>query len=247
MIFLINILTIIYFVLLFCINTQKGVIMAKDLENIMDGNNVFLSTEINQASTNGVIVQLTKWVNALPIIKPSENSGWKIYTPYETIPNDIPVLNIWINCCGGKTNLRHSLSTLLNIASARGTIVKTYNLRQASSSASMIAISGTHGYRYMAQNAFNYIHFGNKSSEVSHQDEIEYATRDLKNFGQESLDLYLNRTKLTRKELNKYFTTEGSGYLTAEQCLDKGLCDWVITNDGRFVNSVLELKNQKQQ
>ena len=35
-----------------------------------------------------------------------------------------------------------------------------------------------------------------------------------------------------------------SGLLNAGQCLKKGLCDWVITNDGRFVNNIAELKSK---
>ena len=216
--------------------------MAKDLENTMVGNNVYLLTEINQETTNGLIIQLTQWVNSLPIIK--QNKPKKIYTPYEEIPNDIPVLNVWINCWGGKSGLRQSMSTLFDIASAHGTIIKTYNLREASSSASIIAVSGTKGYRYMSEHAFNMIHFGSISQSVKHPNEIEYVTAFLKRHGDETFDMYTKHTKLTEKELDKFQNQEGSGLLNPEQCLHKGLCDWIITDDGRFVNNIKDIKTR---
>lgn len=218
--------------------------MAKDLENTMVDNNVYLLTEITQETTNGLIIQLTQWVNALPIT--NKKIDRHIYSPYEEIPNNTPVLNIWINSCGGKNNVRESILTLCHIASAHGTIIKTYNLREASSNASIIAISGTKGYRYMSEQAFNFIHFGNTGQNVKHPNEIEYVTASFKRHGDESKNIYLRHTKLAEKELDKFQNQEGSGLLTAEQCLRKGLCDWVITNDGRFVNSVAELNKQKQ-
>ncbi len=235
--------------------------MAKEIENTMVDNNVYIFTDINQQTTNELIAKLSQWVDKLPFSAktktphPKEEditedtvypigASYKIYTPYEAIPTNIPVLNVYINSCGGKTNQMHSILTLFNIASAKGAIVKTYNLRNASSCASMIAISGTHGYRYMAQNAFNYIHFGHKSNDVSHEDEIEFAIKDYKIFCEESRNIYLNNTKLTMRELQKYYKTENSGYLSSKQCLAKGLCDWVITPNG-WTNKIEDLTNQK--
>ena len=238
--------------------------MAKEIENTMTDNNVYILTDINQQTTNELIAKLSQWVDKLPFVnrtiptipKPKiitddtvytlgSQYSCKIYTPYEPIPENIQVLNVYINSCGGKTNQMQSILTLFHIASAKGAIIKTYNLRQASSCGSMIAISGTHGYRYMAQDAFNYIHFGNWSTNVSHMTEIEFTTRDCKQFSEESQNIYLANTKLTKKELQKYHSIENSGLLLADQCLTKGLCDWVITNDGRFVNNISEFKKQK--
>ena len=216
--------------------------MAKDLENTMVGNNVYLLTEITPESTNGLIIQLTQWVDNLPILRPK--TEYRIYTPYEPIPKNTPVLNVWINCCGGNTNQRQSILTLFDIASIRGTVIKTYNLRQASSCASQIAVSGTHGYRYMSESAYNFIHFGSMQGTVKHANEIEYISSQFTQQNLESRDIYLRNTKLTKKELTKFQNEECSGMLYAQQCLQKGLCDWVITNDGRFINSVAELTKQ---
>jgi len=240
--------------------------MAKDLENTMVGNNVYILTEITNETTNGLLIQLTQWVDKLPLKnnlivpqKPDEKditddtvyiigkaNSYKSYTPYEAVPNNIPVLNVWINSGGGKDNITQSVLSVFNIASAKGALIKTYNLRQAGSNASIIAVSGTPGYRYMAERAFHYIHFGNKGRQISHENEMAFAIADLKYFADETKYLYLEKTKLTKTELKGYYNIEGSGTLSAKQCLQKGLCDWVITNDGRFVNNVNELKSKQR-
>jgi len=240
--------------------------MAKDLENTMVDNNVYILTEINNETTNGLLIKLTQWVDKLPLknnlILPQKpeakditddtcyiigsNKSYKTYTPYEAVPENIRVLNVWINSGGGKDNITQSVLSMFDIASAKGAIIKTYNLRQACSNASIIAVSGTPGYRYMAERAFNYIHFGNKNRQISHENELGFAIADLRHFVNEAKYLYLEKTKLTKKELNKYYNIEGSGTLSSRQCLEKGLCDWVITNDGRFVNNVAELKAKQR-
>lgn len=240
--------------------------MAKDLENTMVGNNVYILTELSKETTNGLITQLSQWVDRIPFKnnlqlpqKPDEkditedtvyiignNNYANAYAPYDAIPENTPVLNVWINSGGGKDNVTQSFLTILNIAAAKGTIIKTYNLRQAGSNASIIAISGTKGYRYMAESAFNYIHFGDKSGHISHENEMEFVIADFKYFVNETKDIYLNKTNLTKKELQKYFNIEGSGIMSAKQCLEKGICDWVITNDGRFVNKVSDLKSKQR-
>ena len=238
--------------------------MAKDLENIMINNNIYILTDITNETTNGLLINLTQWVDKLPFKntltlpqKPDEkditddtfyvigkNNSYKANTPYKAIPENIPVLNVWINSGGGKDNITQSVLSMFDIASAKGAIIKTYNLRQAGSNASVIAVSGTPGYRYMAERAFNYIHFGNKSRQISHENEMDFVIADLKYFANEYKHLYLDKTNLKEQEIRKYHNIEGSGLLNAEQCLKKGLCDWVITNDGRFVNNIAELKSK---
>lgn len=240
--------------------------MANILENTMVNNNVYFLTEITNETTNGLLIHLTQWVDKLPLKnnlnlpkKTAEenitedtvyvignNDSYKTYAPYEMIPENIPVLNVWINSGGGKDNITQSVLSMFNIASAKGAIIKTYNLRQAGSNASIIAISGTPGYRYMAERAFNYIHFGTKNRQISHENELEFAIADLKYFVDETKYLYLDKTNLTKQELKKYYNIESSGLLSAKQCLQKGLCDWVITNDGRFVNNISEIKSNQR-
>ena len=215
--------------------------MAKDLENTMVGNNVYFLVDINPETTNGLIVQLTQWVSALPILE--TRTSYKTYKPFELIPENIPVLNVYINSCGGNVAHTQSILTMFDDAHARGAIIKTYNLFRANSSASIIAVSGTYGYRYMAQNAHNFIHFGDISATPIHTNEIEFATKNFQRHDELSRAVYLANTKLTKKEITKYYNTEGSGKLLAPECLAKGLCDWVITPNG-WVNNVKDLQQK---
>ena len=241
--------------------------MAKDLENTMVGNDVYILTNINAETTNGLIIQLTQWVNNISFvkkgdlfykeqnIKTGEDSNIriinakeatnKIYGPNEEIPKHIPTLNVWINSCGGNQSILLSILNVFNIASAKGTIIRTYNIGHADSSASMIAVSGTKGYRFMGEDAYNMIHYGLSNGSINHPNEVESVMQDFKRAINVTSEIYANRTNLTKTEILNYQNIEGSGRLNSAQCLEKGLCDWVITNDGRFVNNVNELK-QKQ-
>ena len=88
--------------------------MAKDLENIMISNNIYILTDITNETTNGLLINLTQWVDKLPFKntltlpqKPDEkditddtfyvigkNNSYKANTPYKAIPENIPVLNV---------------------------------------------------------------------------------------------------------------------------------------------------------
>lgn len=233
--------------------------MAKDLENTMINNNLYIMTTINSETTMDALIKLTQWVDALPIrknntiVKPKKITddtvyviGAKIFSPYEAIPSNRTVLNVYINCNGGTNMMTDSILTLFNIASSKGTIIKTYNLNNASSNASRIAVSGTKGYRYMAQNAYNFIHYGNISVDVNRASDLEY----LQKRPQRHLDLakqtYKDNTKLTDEEINMFLSIENSGMLTAQECLEKGLCDWIITNDGRFINEIKDMQTRQR-
>ena len=242
--------------------------MAKDLENTMNGNNIHLLTQINAETTNGLIIQMTQWLNNLSFTKqgdmfyqekqitPAAGSTLRIinakkavdriYTPDEKIPDHIPVLNIWINCSGGNSLQTQSILNILHIASARGAIIRTYNIGRASSSASMIAVSGTKGYRFMGEYAYNFIHYGNSNTSIDHPKELEFAFKDIEMHHGQTREIYLNNTKLSDEEISQYFDIKNSGQLFAKECLEKGICDWIVTNDGRFVNNVNDLKQNQR-
>ena len=206
------------------------------IKNTMVENNLYITSDINTETTNEVIIKLTQWVDTLPVL-PQTNTK-------DTSPQNKPVLNIYINSYGGKFSILHPILTLMNIATAQGVIIKTYNLYHADSCASVIAISGTKGYRYMAENGYNLIHFGSRSMDCRQESEITNRTKFINHETFRFKEPYLLRTKISQNELDKYFEHEFSGFLTAEQCLRKGLCDWIITNDGRFINNIKDLKTR---
>ena len=127
------------------------------------------------------------------------------------------------------------------IAKIRGAIIETYNIGRANSASSMIAVSGTPGHRYMNEYATHTIHYGKSSCEINHPDEAKFAIKDFNNVVNMVYDIYLSNTKLTKKDLSKYLRIEGSGQLSAKECLQKGVCDYVITKH-KITHSIADLK-----
>ena len=242
--------------------------MANDSHEInsMDGNNVYIFTNIYDETTAGLIKSLSKWVKTKSMPKPIEekpstknskdlqkqfpdkhichkpskpeiiHQSGKIIMPYEKWPEDKPLLDIYVNSSGGSVYTLMAILTLIHMAKANGTIVRTTNLAWAASAASIITISGTKGYRYMAEDALNYIHFGRAGVIAERQDEIEYKIKSIKEHGKLLQKQYLENTGVTQKELDQYFEIEASGQLNSQECLKKRICDWVITNDGKYIS-----------
>lgn len=199
-----------------------------DFKNAIIDNNVYIRTYIGPETTSDVITGLTKLEQKISFDESLNLT--EIYTPTDFIPNQ--VVNVYISSNGGEDTTTFAILNLFDMIKAKGAIIRTYNLSYAASNAGVIAISGTQGYRYMASHAYNFIHFGKFTENMSRQSEIDIAFRDLKDSNQEFKDIYLANTRLSKKEINKYFEKEGSGKLYAKDCLAKGLCDWVITPNG---------------
>ncbi len=211
--------------------------MANDIKNTVIQNNIYITTAINNETCNSVIINLSQWIQDLPF----KEKNPLTFAPFTELPAGTPILNVYISSYGGDMDVAKSILSLLNIAKAKNVIVKTYNISNAHSGASMIAVSGTKGYRYMAHNASNGIHFGKHTETVSRLPELPLMLEDMNRVKQQMKDIYLENTKLTKKELTKFFTTEGSGTLNAVQCLTKGICDYVITPNG-WTNKPEDLK-----
>ena len=235
-------------------------------ENSMKSNNVYIFTNIYEETTNNLIKSLSEWVQTKSMPKPTEEKTNEqksqnlkkqipgtyvchrpqksgntkqsdtIIMPYDKWPENKPLLNVYINSSGGQVYTLLALLSLIHMAKANGTIVRTFNLAWAASAASILTISGTKGYRYMAEDASNYIHFGRAGVIAERQDEIEYKMKTISEHSKLLQKQYLENTSVTQQELDRYFTTEGSGHLNAKECLEKKICDWIITNSGKYVN-----------
>lgn len=79
---------------------------------------------------------------------------------------------------------------------------------------------------------------------MNHPNELESINKDLKKSINLMRNIYLTKTNLSDQEISKFYDIEGAGKLNAVQCLKKGLCDWIITNDGRFVKNIKEIKTR---
>lgn len=219
----------------------------KTLENMMHENTLFICTSIDEDTTNKMTAKLIEWVNKLKATNPeilAKNTA-TIISPYEIWPEDQPVLEVYLQTPGGSISVAQSILSLLKMARAKGAIIKTINLSNASSCGSLLAVSGTRGYRYMAEDAYNLIHYGSRGGSTERDGESKYLQQRMDRFTNMLKNIYLENTKLTLKEINKYFTCEGSGRLYAKTCLEKLVCDWVITNDGQYTNNPKLLKDIK--
>ena len=233
--------------------------MASDshAENSMDGNNLYIFTSINDDTTSGLIKSLSKWVQTRSMPKQIEHKkddkevksqekqtnkpeitqpSRKIIMPYDKWPEDKPLLNIYVNSPGGSVYTMMAILTLIHMARANDSIVRTFNLAWAASAASIITISGTKGYRYMAEDALTYIHFGRTGVIAERQDEIEFKIRNITEHSKLLQKQYLQNTSVTQRELEQYFNVEASGQLGAKECLEKKICDWIVTNNGEYIS-----------
>ena len=212
-----------------------------DFKNTMVNNNIYIRTYIDDEKCADVISGLSQMEQKTQF-KPN-NKPTKIIAPYENFGPNQPNLNVYITSDGGDLFVARAIINLFNMLNAKGVIIRTYNLSYAASSASVIAISGTPGYRYMAYDAYNFIHFGKRSLSVTREAELPHLINNEKQQNQLLNDFYLANTNLTKKDLKNFFNCENSGRLYASQCLAKGICDWVITPRG-WTNNIQDLTDQ---
>lgn len=196
-------------------------------------NSIFLYDTINQDTCAELIGELAEMVANLKAQPKTASDLATIKSPYE-LNKQTQVLDIFINSPGGSCSFMDSIMTFVNIARSKGAIIRTTVTGRACSCASQIAIQGTPGFRIMYENAYNLIHYGNTSINVSAEGEVERAAQNEKQLRQHQSDTYKKFTKLTTKEIAKCMATEHHVF-SAKQCLEKNMCDWILTDMGTFI------------
>ena len=195
--------------------------------------NVQIFDKISMDKCAEMMGNMAQIITQLPT-KPIDTMSAKITSPYDISPDKF-VFDIMINSGGGDVNVYKTISALFALAKSRGAIVRTQNMGGASSCASMLAIQGTPGYRIMADTAYNYIHFGKTTLTIEREGELEIATQNVKINRAQVRKIYQEYTKLTPDEIENFTSLEGAGELFATECLEKHLCDWILTCDGRLI------------
>jgi len=196
--------------------------------------NVQIFDRIRPETCGEMIGQLAQIIAQLPFQKPIETVSAKIVSPYE-IPANTFVFDVAINSGGGDVSICRGIASMFALAKSRGAIIRTHNIAQASSSASVLAVLGTPGYRIMSEDAYHFVHYGNSTVSGSRENEMEIAAQNSKKSREMLFAIYQKYTKLTAAELEKFKSVENSGQLFAKQCLTKHLCDWILTSDGRLI------------
>ena len=196
--------------------------------------NVQIFDKIRDETCGEMIGNLAQIIAQLPMQEPIDTASIQIESPYE-ISQDRFVFNVVINSGGGDVMVGRSIASMFALAKSRGAIIRTHNIGRAASAASWLAIQGTPGYRIMSADAYNLIHYGCVSVSGSRDQELEIETQNSKKSKKLLFDTYEKYTKLTQKEVKKYISVENSGKLFAPECLDKYLCDWILTSDGHLI------------
>lgn len=204
-------------------------------DNYINGTQVYILGDFSSKEMNELTGNLGELIFSLQPM-PTYHSSGTITSPYDTKNIKNPIIDIFIDSTGGTENALQNLSTLLNIAKSRGTIIRITVLSRAFSAGSLLAIQGTPGFRIMAHDARHMIHFGCTSLIAKNPDDITIRAQqiaDQKKIIQEKYKIY---SKIPKKELDKMMRCE-SGYLTADECLKYGLCDWIISERGKLISA----------
>lgn len=205
--------------------------------NYISGNKVFILDIINDKTCAELIGNLSNMVDDMPWAPDGQipAMGGGIKNPY-ILPDNAPsVVDVYINSPGGEVCTYRSIMTLLNLARAKGAIIRTTVMGAASSCASLIAVQGTPNFRIMYEESYNMIHYGKSKLSVDKINEIDNAQIYETINRNKLFEPYLKYTGLTKRELTQLQKTE-YGHKFADECLQKKICDWILTSDGKFIH-----------
>ncbi|MBR6752278.1 MAG: ATP-dependent Clp protease proteolytic subunit [Alphaproteobacteria bacterium] len=205
----------------------------KTKANFVRDNAVFLYDYLNRETSAEMIGDLARMVNNIPTTQKNIDDT-TIQSPYD-INSKNPVIDVFINSYGGSIYFMNSIMTFLNIARSKGAIIRTTVTGFAASSASMIAIQGTKGFRIMYDESYHIVHYGNSNVEVSAIGEVDLVAKNEKTVRNRQKERYKRFTNMTEKEINACMRTEHHQY-DAKECLNKNMCDWILTDTGTFIS-----------
>ena len=118
------------------------------LQNFLINRTSFVISDMEQETTSDLITGLFALVNRMEVARPFSQK-YKITSPYNLQNKENIVLDFYIDSKGGDTNVLRQLSGILALAKTKGMIVRTHVYGTVYSSASILAIQGTKGYRIM--------------------------------------------------------------------------------------------------
>ena len=145
-------------------------------------------------------------------------------------------LNFIINSPGGDVYVMMTIVGLMNIAKINNITINTFVMGIAASAASVIAVQGDS--RKITNVSRHFIHFGTMWNATERYSEIEKIYEQTKDYADRIDRLYLDACSKLTKEKLRTLQLDERGYLTAEQCIEYGLCDSIIENDLAEVKSI---------
>jgi ATP-dependent protease ClpP protease subunit len=168
--------------------------------------NIFFVGDFDEQLENDVIMPLT-----VEITKQAELKKGRI--------------DLYINSCGGYLHLVNHMTELVEIAKKNDVLVRTIVPDIAFSAGSMLAITGTVGYRYIGRKAEHLCHFGQQMSFETTQEQVERFTAHKKRNFDNNLKHYQKYSKVP--DLDKHMLDDGY-FIPAPKAIKWGLADAYI-------------------
>lgn len=204
----------------------------KNKTNYVKGNAIFLYDALHQETCADFVGDIAELIMSKPYRQPQTQNIANLETPYDISGHG--VIDVFIDSPGGDVSQKNTILTFLNIARSKGIIIRTTVTGTAASCASLIAIQGTPGFRVMYQEAYNMIHYGRSVTAATAEGEAEKSFKTIKERHKYIVDTYKKFTDLTDKEIAACMKSEAN-YFSAKKCLEKNMCDWVLTDVGTYI------------
>lgn len=165
---------------------------------------IMLDTDVNQTSASLIVAQM--------LFLESESTSKPI--------------SFYINSPGGSVTAGMSIYNTMQFIKAP---VHTIVLGQAASMGSLLAQAGEPGKRKILPNARHMIHqpLGGMQGQAS---DVEIQAKELVRWKKVLTDIYVKHTGKTYEQLEK--DMDRDNYMTAQEAVDYGLADTVVTNRG---------------
>jgi ATP-dependent protease ClpP protease subunit len=136
-----------------------------------------------------------------------------------------PTINIYINSYGGEAKELFSMLSVIEMAKKQGIKIVTYVLGCAYSAGSLLAVFGDE--RHMSRYADHLLHLGSSGCSFTTFEQLKRETENnIKHFNK-ILDIYAAHTKIPKKKLAEMLKDDKL-YLDPKQCLEYGICDFII-------------------
>lgn len=131
-------------------------------------------------------------------------------------------IDLYINSCGGYLHLLNHIVGLVELAKDNNVLVRTIVPDIAFSAGSMLAITGTPGYRYIGRKAEHLIHYGQIMSFETTPEQVKRFTAWKERKFAETLQHYKKYADVP--EIDKHMLDDG-WFVPANKAIKWGLAD----------------------
>lgn len=134
-------------------------------------------------------------------------------------------IEFYINSIGGEAYQLFALLSLIDFARFEGIRVVTKVIGIAHSCGSLLAVYGDE--RYMCKWGTNLLHYGSAGTLGRTPLQVERQALELQEHFKKIERIYADHTKLSIQQIRSLMKDD-SYYMQADECLKKGLCDYVV-------------------